>query len=263
MWMVLMVCVACQDPFVSAGVEPQWIQVPVLRPMDKVKGSTVLADIESRMPAGHGYAFPAMPMTWAHETSHGLASRLRQQQGGRVNVLYCLNGRAAVIREPRARLSGVAALVPRSLQGPSFRLYLVEQRRYWENEPSYVLDEWTAYINGSECGRQVRENGWHYELLQACNFCVYSLAMAQHVTAVDPQYDHTQLRAFIGFNLDRTLAIWKQLEASGVDDSHVRQIRAYLKTFRESDEARPLREFAQRYLQTAGSMAGSIDGVLR
>lgn len=255
MGVFLLALVLCQDPIFSepaigsAAAEPTWINVPVLRPMEVVKRSRVLADIESRMPPNHGYAFPSMPMTWAHETSHGLASRLRMQQGGRkCNVLYCLQGRAAVIDEPRGTLSAVAKLVPRSLRGPSFKLYLVEQQRYWQNEPTYMLDEWTAYINGSECGSEVAEDGWHYELLQACNFCVYSLAMAQAVSTSDPQYDHTQLRAFVRFNIGRTRAIWQRLEASGVNDRHVQQIRAYLNTFRTAAEAQSLRDFAEKYL---------------
>lgn len=229
--------------------DPVWIDVPVLRPMEQCRGSTVLADIESRMPAGHQYAFPSMPMTWAHETTHGLNSRLRSGKPG-VNVLYCLNGRAIIIKEPKGRLSAIARLIPPSLRGPSFHLYLVQQQRYWEMYPTYLADEAVSYTNGSLAGRQCEceRNSWHYELLQAITFNVYLIAMAQHVTAADPQYDHTQLKAFIGHNAKRTLNLWNELDVSGEDDAHIRQIRAYLQQWRTGTESASLRAFAACYL---------------
>ena len=227
--------------------EPVWVDVPVLRPMKSVRGSTALADIESRMPAGHQYAFPSMPMTWGHEVTHGLNSNLRMGRPNS-NAIYCMDGKAAIVKEPRGRLSAVAARVPKSLRGPSYQLYLVQQRQYWEMEPTYILDEWTAYVNGSLVGREVRENGWHFELLQAINFTVYSLAMAQSVTASDPNYDHSQLKGIIDYNSDRVMRIWQELDSSGADDMHVRQIRAYLTAWRTGTESAELRAFAQQYL---------------
>jgi hypothetical protein len=227
--------------------EPTWIDVPVLRPMATCRGSAALADIESRMPAGHQYAFPAMPMTWGHETTHGLNSNLRMGRPNS-NVIYCMDGKAAIVKEPKGRLSAVAARIPKSLRGPSFNLYFVQQGQWWETIPTYLLDEGTSYLNGSLVGREVRENGWHFELLQAINFTVYSLAMAQAVTASDPTYDHSQLRGVIDYNSNRVLEIWNELDASGVDDTHVRQIRAYLAAWRTGTEAAELRAFAQEYL---------------
>jgi len=227
--------------------DPVWIDVPVLRPMEQCRGSTVLADIESRMPAGHQYAFPSMPMTWAHETTHGLNSNLRSGKPG-VNAFYVLNGKAMVIREPKGRLSSVGQLIPPSLRGPSFRLYLLEQRRYWEADPTYILDEWVAYINGSCCGREISENGWHFELLQAINFTVYSVAMAESVSVSDPNYDHTQLREFVRYNAGRVRWLIDRLDESGEDDTHIRQIRAYLAEWRTGTESASLRAFAVEYL---------------
>lgn len=227
--------------------DPEWVQVPVLRVMKTVRGSASLADVESRMPAGHQYAFPTAPMTWCHETTHGLNSILRMRNPG-CNVLYCLDGKACVIREPKGRLSAVSRLIPLKLRGPSFHLYLVQQQRYWECEPTYLLDEWVAYTNGSYTGREVGENGWHYELLQAINFTVYSIAMANSICDSDPSYDHTQLREFIKHNAERTMKVWSDLNASGDEDTHVRQIRAYLAEWRTGTESTSLRKFANTYL---------------
>jgi hypothetical protein len=164
------------------------------------------------------------------------------------NAIYCMDGKAAIVKEPRGRLSAVASRIPQSLRGPSFNLYLVQQRQWWEMEPTYILDEGTAYVNASLVGREVKENGWHYELLQAINFTIYSLAMAQAVTASDPAYDHSQLKGLIDYNSERVMRIWNELDASGADDTHVRQIRAYLAAWRTGTEAAELRAFAQQYL---------------
>lgn len=234
---ILVICLVANPDFVDA---------PVLQTMSVCCQSSKLADIESRMPSGHGYAFPKAPMTWAHETTHGLNSRLRSGSPG-FNAFYVMNGKAVIVKEPKGTLWQIGSLVPDSLRGPSFNLYLGEQRRYWDETPTYLLDEWTAYINGSEVGSELNEDGWHYELLQAINFTVYSIAMAKSIRETDPQYDDTQLKAFIAFNSKRTMAIWKRLDESGVDDLHVRQIRAYLEAWKLGTESASLRKFSKEY----------------
>jgi len=237
----------------ALGIEPRWIDVRPLRDLgNRWRGGRVLSDIECRMPAGHQYAFPSMPMTWAHESTHGLNSSLRMAEyrkaRRKVNALYCLDGRAVVIDEPKGRLSAVARSLPRGLRGVSFQLYFGRQLQWWDTTPSYCLDEWVAYTNGSLCGREVREHGWHYELLQAINFSIYALAMAQEVTASDPTYDHEQLREFIAWNALRTMTIYRELIESGGRGTHVEGATRYLATFLGSEEARGLRDFARKYL---------------
>ena len=50
-----------------------------------------LADIESRMPAGHIDRDSDL-VTWAHETTHGINSRCRVWAGSGMNAFYCLSG---------------------------------------------------------------------------------------------------------------------------------------------------------------------------
>lgn len=225
-------------------VDPVWIDVPVLRPMATCRGSIALADIESRMPAGHQYVFVNAPMTWGHEVSHGLASCLRMQHGSRCNVLYVMRGKAIKVAEPKTTLWNVGKLVPDSLRGPSFQLYFGEQRRYWDDTPTYVLDEWTAYVNGSEVGFELREDGWEYELLQAFNFGVYAIAMARSVELEDPEYDHTQLKALIAHNWQRIADLYKRANNIG----RMERIEVYRDRWFVGIEADKLRAFAEQYL---------------
>jgi hypothetical protein len=224
--------------------EPVWIDVPAIQALDKCRGSAGLADIESRMPVAHGYQFPNAPMTWAHETSHGLASCLRMQHGSGCNVLYVMRGKAIKVAEPKTTLWKVGKLVPNSLRGPSFQLYFGEQRRYWDDTPTYVLDEWTAYVNGSEVGFELQEDGWEYELLQAFNFGAYAIAMARSVELEDPEYDHTQLRALITHNWQRTADLYKRANNIG----RMERIEVYRDRWCVGIEADKLRAFAEQYL---------------
>lgn len=240
--MMIVLFMAC------VAVDPGCISVPECRYVGLVRGSRVLQDIESRMPANHGYEF-SDPMTWAHETSHGISSRLRMQHGAGCNVFYCLDGKAFVVREPKGSLWNAGSLVPQSLRGNSFQLYFGEQRRYWDDTPTYVLDEWNAYTNGSLCGQELDVNGWHYELLQAIQFSVYAIAVAKSISETDPNYDHTALRAFIAWNSERTMSIWRSLEATNPRGLHVDQIRAYLEEWESGESASGLRAFAKSYLR--------------
>ena len=238
---------------VLAAKEPVWLEVKPLRNLgDRFKGQTVLADIECRMPAGHQYAFPSMPMTWAHETTHGLNSNLRmaeyrKRKGVKVNAFYCLDGKAVVVLEPKGNLRAVAKSLPASLRGPSFSLYLGKQLQWWADTPTYLLDEWIAYTNGSLCGEEVKEDGWHYELLQAINFCVYSLDMARQIHTSDPGYDHEQLRALLRWNTGRVMMIYDRLRKSNPQSKYVVQMDQYLSTLRSAPEAKTLRDFGRTY----------------
>lgn len=141
--------------------EPKWEQLTPLRQ----EGSGILGDIKGQLWAGHPYA-DTDPITYAHEGTHGINGRIREQwkQPG----FYCLRGKVALTEEPACTLRDVAQAVPAGDRGrgyakleaapieePRYGLYLVGQQRWWNNEPSYILDELSAYINGVECGLEL------------------------------------------------------------------------------------------------------------
>jgi len=192
---------------------PQFTDWPAVR---SVSGLGVwLSDIESRMPAGHIYR-DADAVTWAHETTHGINSRIRQAHAsrGRVNGVYVLQGQAVVFQEPPIRLSDVAATVPAALRGETFQLYLVQQRQYWENEPLYVLDEWAAYTNGSLVGME-RGVARGESLQFALEFTAYAFSLCATVERYNQQhgrsYDDRQLKAFTAWHAGRVLWMYDQV----------------------------------------------------
>lgn len=130
-----------------------FVNVPVIQSNVDARFGIVLKDIESRMPKGHQYSDRDL-ITWAHETTHGLNAKVRNEhyQPNRViNAFYVLEGKALVIDEPtHIRISQAAPQVPSSLRGQIYDLYMVKQpRNGWDNRPLYMWDEFTAYTNGS------------------------------------------------------------------------------------------------------------------
>lgn len=168
------------------------------------------------LPAGHIYATPGESVVnLAHESTHGVNSRIRnylaQQPGGAgVNAFFVGQDRGAfVLREPRIPLALVARYVPAECRGVSFNLYLVQQAGQWNEQPLYVLDEWTAYVNGAVVGL---ESGRPeaYELQQAIEFCGYATALLLCVERHDKTYsdkERINLEEFIGWQCGRVRAL--------------------------------------------------------
>jgi len=112
-----------------------------------------LGDIESRLPERHPYK-DRDKMTWGHEGTHGINSRLRNGLQN-YNAAYLLGSWAYFQNEPATTLSLVKQNVPANLRGGVFDLYLIEQQRYWNNQPLYILDEFSAYTNSVFVGHEL------------------------------------------------------------------------------------------------------------
>jgi hypothetical protein len=248
-----------KEPPTEQKTEPKWeIYKPIQSP-DKSLGK-VLSDIESHMPA-HNIYKDNDPITSSHEQCHGLNSNLRQKfgrdvmevmlddylpevkvfkcinDGERINAFYCLEDRAAIIIEPRIMISDVVKLLPPSLHGDVYNLYLVQQAASWGDTPLYIFDEWTAYTSGSACradlGIQSRAETVQYMM----EFDVYAVALAMAVKQKDTTYDDQQFKAFLMWNVERSMSIYRGEEGAA----------NYLQKFRNSSDAEALRDFGRKY----------------
>ena len=249
--------------------QPKWTDYPPLRKVDNQSLGRVLADIESHMPAGHIYR-DADKITWGHETSHGIASnirgsanagrlqlfpKLRQtinipssfdhklripvQRGGRKNGFYVLENQAVIINEPNTHIRNVAQLVPRSLRGGVYQLYLVSQAGSWGDTPLYICDEWIGYTNGSEVRLDLGIKSRQETLQYALEFCVYSSCIPWASKSNDPQ-----LKAFIMWNTYRCM--WLHEQSRDQIGPSERQ-DSYLQTMRTSQDAETWRQMIRDY----------------
>jgi len=255
-------------------IEPKFDSWPKVRNVQNQALGKILQDIDSHMPAGHQYS-ANNKVTWAHETTHGINSNIRNkhQDASKVNGFYCLENRACVIYEPKTTIKAIAPKVPQALRGPSYQLYLVQQQGDWNDRPLYLFDEWIAYTNGCETGRELNHQGWHYELLQAHNFNVYCIYLAMTVKKTCPDYDDTQMKAFMMWNIERTFRLAEPFEKraimisepeevghmlkhhhniphGGDDSDPVASAMEYVHKVRTIPEADELRKFARDYFGT-------------
>jgi hypothetical protein len=179
-----------------------------------------LVDIEERMPAGHIYANRNDKTNWAHETVHGLNSRLRGQVGPGVSPFYIGNGRYWIVANPKTTLTRVSQQIDPKWRRHIYDLYFRQQLPSWNDTPLYVLDEWTAYLSGAEVSREL----WGYDatntpddryapadILSAQLMYRYAEALVEAIKIDDPNYkDMENLTSFVNYNKQRTISLVKQ-----------------------------------------------------
>lgn len=157
---------------------PDFHPVPALRSVDTSLPPT-LRDIESRMPAGHPYRHGDLA-TWAHETTHGLNARIRNEYRAKhgypkINAFYCLDGRAVILPEPDTTIRRVSEVVPPMFRGRLYQNYLVSQQQWWNDRPLYLGDEWLSYFHDALVSKEIGRTS-HTGALE---FSAYMLAVGQ------------------------------------------------------------------------------------
>lgn len=245
-------------PKVELKVEPKFIEFLPVREVSSSLGK-VLSDIDSHMPAGHSYVANDK-VTWAHETTHGINSVIRNKYnsgkikitktateyrnvvgGGRVNAFYVLNDKAVVVEEPDLKISQIAPLIPSSLRGRSYNLYLIQQTRDWNDFPLYIFDEWSAYTNGAACHIDLKINDRSDTILSMFNFNVYSICVAMGVEKYDSDYDDKQFKNYLMWSLERSYEYLNQDELS----------LNYLEKIKTCEDGKEFRSFCKRYFGEA------------
>jgi hypothetical protein len=185
--------------FVPAAA-PEFAFLEPMRPLDTRLPPT-LADIESRLPDTHDLRSEDQ-ITWGHEGTHYIDARLTRSP---VRVFYCLKGRIAKLRNPKISITRVAAAVPPKLRGAIYQSYLVNQAklRVLDEEPLYLLNEWLAYIHGSQIRKEI---GWTKRgetLRHMAEMGVYVSVLVDLTEKLDTTYDLGPLITFIRWNAAR------------------------------------------------------------
>lgn len=161
-------------------------------PPGSYDGGTALDDLESRTTsAQQRAAYAPYPVTYTHELAHQLNAQLRNQLGPAYNAAYCGQGRYVAYVEPTGvTLAHVAAQVV-AYRNSTYRLYLVQQQRYWQRQPLYVLDEWSCYLLGSRQAKDTQQPDPSSD--QRCAwFAYYSVALIHAIRQHQPSYQHLQ-----------------------------------------------------------------------
>ena len=201
-----------------------WTEYKAVKNLGDPSWGDYLTDIENHLPEkfGRQYRFEDKN-TWAHETTHGIIGHLNNEwsklneRGVRDKYwLYVGHDRACGIPEPGFKISDISKMVPAKMRQDRFQLYLVQQRKYFENEPVYLFDEWVAYCNGAECGNELAAknlrqlSGKNDEVFAVLEFGVYASYVAIAQKKYDPEYDNKQLLEFLAWNLERSMKLYRE-----------------------------------------------------
>ena len=223
---------------------PKFIDVPLLS--HRLNENTLFADIVNRchQPSlGNGRA------TDGHESTHMMNSQLRNQIGRRVNAFYVLYGRGVVVNEPGIRKSHTITFVPQSLRESRFSTYVSGQNA-WDDTPTYLIDEWVAYVNGCLIALDDRDTGHgHDNSDRACGpleLGIYSVAMAMAIEKHDPAFWKTdaQFRAFMRWHWQRTCDVFNEARHIFPFESQEKLSR----NLKNSSDAVAMREFIKVHL---------------
>jgi hypothetical protein len=232
---------------------PQLVTVPAVSA--RFGAGTLYAEVLNRDP--HPFT-SSNRCTNAHESCHGINARLRTQANakyGKGNGVYFPGGTGATFPEPKLRKSSVAAFVPQSLRGYRFPLYLL-QSHDWEDQPTYLLDEWSAYVVGAHVAVEDHQNGHRVErsdwLSGPVEFSFYALALARAVEHYDPDYwrSHPQFKEVIRHELALARKVYlegqayRDLARQGDQDK-------LIKRFRTAPDCAALRKFAADHFDAA------------
>lgn len=197
------------------GYPINWKKYPPIK--NYSHSNPVIQDLEQHMPANHQYRDRDLT-TWAHETTHGLHGRLRNLGAGtgKVNAFYCLNDYYVIFPEPSVKISDTIPYVPNQYKNHRlYNLYMVQQQRYWNNEPLYIMDEWIAYTNGSLVGNNERIDSIESMIV----FSFYATAMITAVNHLDSDYIKlVELKDFMLWQIGRVYKIGEKTRYSHLLD---------------------------------------------
>jgi hypothetical protein len=223
---------------------PKLIQIPILH--NAIREESRLADIMNRARRVEHFGNRG---TDGHEATHEINSNVRNAQGGMVNAFYLMDGNVAVLKEPGIRKSAVAAYVPASLRDYRFNTY-VAGARDWDDRPLYLVDEWSAYINGCIVALDdAKSNRGRDNSDRACgciDLGIYCVALAMAVEKQDPAYfkNEAQFLDFMNYQWGRAKEVFDQAAPLFPFDSQ----DVLLKNLRTSPDAEAMRQFIKTHL---------------
>ena len=181
--------------------------LPLRNAYDAALGD-VLSDIESHIRPNHPYK-ASDKITWAHETTHGISSDLRQKFcKPEENAFYVLRNQAVVVSNPAVTIKETARLVPEDLRGKIYDLYLVKQAGDWNNTPTYLFDELVAYSNGSECALDLSSKRLYNE--RRSDSFEFMLEMLAYCTAMCCKATNDTTTALLAYCWNRAIYLIEQ-----------------------------------------------------
>lgn len=128
---------------------PEYLPLPPLRERNSTLKPPILADVDCHVPDPDYWQSDDLG-NWTHEGTHGVNARIRQAHDNRPGV-YLGGDSALMLNHPKTTVEAIAQKVPEAFRGYEYQTYCVNQVDSWNDEPLYLWDEWSAYLNGAQC----------------------------------------------------------------------------------------------------------------
>jgi hypothetical protein len=202
----------------ARGDEPRWHDFPARRNFSSPRLGVLLSDIEAHLWPGHPYQSGEL-VNWAHEGTHGLNSNVHDylRGNGNINAFYVGEGKAASVQRLFCPKAAVAQYVPAEFRDSTLSTYVLGMPAY-ANEPLYLLDEWTAYSNGTAVAIELSRLGYRLQERESVEnmleFSAFACGILMMIDERIPQYsDKDALAAFIGWGLRRAIDLGKAAQS--------------------------------------------------
>jgi hypothetical protein len=186
--------------------------------------------------------------TQAHETVHGINAQVRNElfkKGRRnINALYAGKRKSIIVSNPSINIRHVSRFVPKVLRGNRYELYFINQLQYWDDVPTYLMDEWSAYVAGAECGVEDLELGLPKEhadiVCGALEFSIYCVALCAATKELDNDFwsSNNGFKESVKYYLIKSEKVFFKGWNDFKSDSQAR----LLNSLRTSEEASVIRE---------------------
>lgn len=125
-------------------------------------------------------------VTFAHETTHDVNADISSMSYGKHQGLYMLKGRGFRVSRDVKGLTLRDILNSLPFRGNAVQTYLIDARPDYNDTPTYVLNEWVAYMNGCEAGIELGMPArTDYSFDHACQLGLYSKVLAKLSKAED------------------------------------------------------------------------------
>lgn len=187
--------------------------------------------------------------TNAHENIHMINNYHRNRT--KLQAFYITGEKKVFLtQEPKLFKNDVKKFIPRSLIGTRHKTYL-EDAQDWNGTPTYLMDEWVAYIGGAMVALEDYENkinrDYSDRMCGALEFSIYTVALCMAIEEKDQQFwkDGVDFRNFVDKMLVKSCSVFHR--GRHIKDFASTSQERLLKNLHESDDARLMRIFINKW----------------
>lgn len=223
--------------------DPEFIEIPRVRNAE----NTLYGDVISRTRKPH---LSHKRETNAHETTHQINAEYRNQN---IYSYFILPNKITSLPQVHFPKKKVGEKIPNCLRNSRFQFYIMQDTE-WRNDPLYILDEWSAYINGAMVAVDDYNNGRsdEHELIKTGNrnnimigpleFSIYSVGLGMIIKEEYPDL-WPKYKVLLNYQLKQSVDVFNKGITIPI---YAWEHKKYLDDLRNHPDAREIRDFLKQ-----------------